>query len=122
MSIRSRLALWYGGLLALVLAVTLTVAFAVHVRTHESDRERAVCVRHGIRLTTPEQTFIDMGSYLDLVGLVVRRSGAASLGGAEGCREQHARDASSNPPPPMRRRATIETGHAQWRTAGRARP
>jgi signal transduction histidine kinase len=36
-SIRLRLALWYGALLALVLAVTLTVAFAVHVRTHESD-------------------------------------------------------------------------------------
>ena len=37
MSIRLRLALWYGALLALVLGVTLTVAFAVHVRTHESD-------------------------------------------------------------------------------------
>ena len=37
MSIRLRLALWYGALLALVLCVTLTVAFAVHVRTHESD-------------------------------------------------------------------------------------
>ncbi len=37
MSIRLRLALWYGALLALVLGVTLAVAFAVHVRTHESD-------------------------------------------------------------------------------------
>lgn len=37
MSIRLRLALWYGVLLALVLGLTLTVAFAVHVRTHESD-------------------------------------------------------------------------------------
>ncbi len=37
MSIRSRLALWYGALLALVLAATLAVAFAVHVRTHEDD-------------------------------------------------------------------------------------
>ena len=37
MSIRLRLALWYGALLALVLAVTLTVTFVVHVRTHESD-------------------------------------------------------------------------------------
>ena len=37
MSIRLRLALWYGALLAFVLAVTLTIAFAVHVRTHESD-------------------------------------------------------------------------------------
>ena len=32
-----RLALWYGALLAIVLGVTLTVAFGVHVRTHESD-------------------------------------------------------------------------------------
>ena len=37
MSIRLRLALWYGALLALVLAGTLAVAFVVHVRTHESD-------------------------------------------------------------------------------------
>ncbi len=37
MSIRLRLALWYGALLALVLGATLAVAFAVHVRTHESD-------------------------------------------------------------------------------------
>ena len=37
MSIRSRLALWYGVLLALVLAATLSVAFAVHQRTHEDD-------------------------------------------------------------------------------------
>lgn len=37
MSIRLRLALWYGALLAVVLAATLAVAFAAHVRTHESD-------------------------------------------------------------------------------------
>lgn len=36
MSIRVRLALWYGALLSLVLGATLTVAFAAHVRTHES--------------------------------------------------------------------------------------
>lgn len=36
-TIRLRLALWYGALLALVLGTTLAVAFAVHVRTHESD-------------------------------------------------------------------------------------
>jgi two-component system OmpR family sensor kinase len=36
-SIRLRLALWYGALLALVLGATLAVAFAVHVGTHESD-------------------------------------------------------------------------------------
>lgn len=37
MTIRLRLALWYGALLALVLGVTLAVAFGVHVRTDESD-------------------------------------------------------------------------------------
>lgn len=37
MSIRLRLALWYGALLALVLGATLAVAFAVHLGTHESD-------------------------------------------------------------------------------------
>ncbi len=42
MSIRSRLALWYGALLALVLSVTLAVAFAVHVRTHEDDVEASL--------------------------------------------------------------------------------
>lgn len=36
MSIRLRLALWYGALLALVLGATLGVAFLVHVRTHET--------------------------------------------------------------------------------------
>ena len=37
MSIRLRLALWYGALLALVLTATLGVAFAVHIGTHEVD-------------------------------------------------------------------------------------
>lgn len=41
------------------------------VRTHQSDRSRASTVRDGVRLTTPEQTFIDLGSSLDLVQLVV---------------------------------------------------
>jgi len=36
-TIRLRLALWYGALLAIVLAVSLTVAFVVHARTHEAD-------------------------------------------------------------------------------------
>ncbi len=68
-------AIW-GGVVPASSCVHVTIPRALSfqtagVRTHESDRERAVCVRHGIRLTTPEQTFIDMGSYLDLVGLVV---------------------------------------------------
>jgi len=36
-TIRLRLALWYGALLAIVLAVSLTVAFVAHARTHEAD-------------------------------------------------------------------------------------
>ena len=41
------------------------------VRTHQSDRDRACTTAFGVRLTTPEQTFIDMASTLDLVQLVV---------------------------------------------------
>lgn len=37
MTIRLRLALWYGALLALVLVMTLAVTLGVHLRTHESD-------------------------------------------------------------------------------------
>lgn len=42
MSIRVRLAIWYGSLLAVVLATTLTVAFLVHVRTHESSMDSSL--------------------------------------------------------------------------------
>ncbi len=37
MSIRLRLALWYGALLAFVLGATLAVAFVIHTGSHESD-------------------------------------------------------------------------------------
>jgi len=71
MSIRLRLAFWYGALLALVLGVTLTVAFAVHVRTHEADVDASlrsswehaaaelggmpIAMMMGARLTAPTQ-------------------------------------------------------------------
>ena len=42
MSIRLRLAVWYGTLLALVLGATLTVAFVAHVRTHESNVDESL--------------------------------------------------------------------------------
>jgi hypothetical protein len=66
----------WGGVVPASSSVHVTIPRALSfqtagVRTHESDRERAVCVRHGVRLTSPEQTFVDMGSYLDLVELVV---------------------------------------------------
>lgn len=42
------------------------------IRTHESVlRRHVVTMRNGVRLTTPTQTFIDLGSCLDLVQLVV---------------------------------------------------
>ena len=37
MTLRLRLALWYGALLAVVLTASLTVAFVVHARTYETD-------------------------------------------------------------------------------------
>lgn len=37
MTIRFRLALWYGALLAIVLTASLSVTFLVHARTHETD-------------------------------------------------------------------------------------
>jgi len=41
-TLRLRLALWYGALLALVLAAALTVTFAVHAATHEADVDNAL--------------------------------------------------------------------------------
>ena len=70
MSIRLRLALWYGALLALVLGATLAVAFVVHVGTHESDVDASLrsswqhaaaalgtagMPMHGVTLTAPTQ-------------------------------------------------------------------
>ena len=42
MTLRLRLALWYGALLAIVLAAALTVTFAVHATTHEADVDNAL--------------------------------------------------------------------------------
>ncbi len=42
MTLRLRLALWYGALLAIVLAAALTVTFAVHAATHEADVDNAL--------------------------------------------------------------------------------
>lgn len=72
MSIRLRLALWYGALLSLVLAAALSLAFVDHARSHEEDVAfalhaawehargdvaRAVAAGadlHGIRLAAPQ--------------------------------------------------------------------
>lgn len=43
MSIRLRLALWYGALLSLVLAAALSLAFVDHARSHEEDVAFAKC-------------------------------------------------------------------------------
>ena len=42
MTLRARLALWYGALLALVLAAALTVTFLAHTRTHETDADNSL--------------------------------------------------------------------------------
>lgn len=42
MTLRLRLALWYGALLAIVLAAALTVTFAVHAATHEADVDNSL--------------------------------------------------------------------------------
>ncbi|HZP94925.1 MAG TPA: HAMP domain-containing sensor histidine kinase [Candidatus Limnocylindria bacterium] len=72
MNIRTRLALWYGALLALVLGATLAVAFVVHTGSHESDVDSSLRTSwehaaselialgstnpsHPVTLTTPAQ-------------------------------------------------------------------
>lgn len=40
MSIRGRLALWYGGLLAAILLATMLLTYALHVRGHYEERDQ----------------------------------------------------------------------------------
>src|SRR5262245_2706890 len=47
MSIRLRLALWYGGLFALVLLLVTILSYAFHVRSHYDDRDRALITSAG---------------------------------------------------------------------------
>jgi signal transduction histidine kinase len=47
MSIRLRLALWYGGLFALVLLLVTLLSYAFHVRGHYDDRDRALITSAG---------------------------------------------------------------------------
>jgi len=47
MSIRLRLALWYGGLFALVLLLVTVLSYAFHVRGHYDDRDRALITSAG---------------------------------------------------------------------------
>ena len=42
MSIRLRLALWYGALFGLVLLVVLLFTYAFHARSHYDDLDRAL--------------------------------------------------------------------------------
>lgn len=42
MSLRRRLALWYGALFGLVLLVVMTLTYAVHTRSHYDDLDRAL--------------------------------------------------------------------------------
>ena len=47
MSIRLRLALWYGSLFALVLLLVTLLSYAFHVRAHYDDRDRALITSAG---------------------------------------------------------------------------
>ena len=67
--------LW-GGSIPPSSAVHLTISRshtfqAAGIRTHESDRARMTTFRRGLRVTTPEQTFVDLAGSLDLVEMVV---------------------------------------------------
>ena len=42
MTLRRRLALWYGGVIAIVLAVALTLAYLLHAEAHDSDVDSAL--------------------------------------------------------------------------------
>ena len=51
MSIRLRLALWYGSLFALVLLLVTLLSYAFHVRGHYDDRDRALVTSAGHMVT-----------------------------------------------------------------------
>ena len=42
MTLRRRLTIWYGALLAVVLAVALTLAYVLHVESHDADVDAAI--------------------------------------------------------------------------------
>lgn len=42
MTLRRRLTVWYGALLAVVLAVALTLAYVLHVESHDADVDTAI--------------------------------------------------------------------------------
>lgn len=42
MTLRRRLALWYGGVIAVVLAVALTLAYLLHTEAHDADVDTAL--------------------------------------------------------------------------------
>ena len=69
-------AVLWGGSVPPCSAIHLTISRSqtvqvAGIRTHQSDRVRETTFRRGLRLTTPEQTFVDLASDLDLVELVV---------------------------------------------------
>ncbi|HEU4999024.1 MAG TPA: hypothetical protein VFT68_08780 [Lapillicoccus sp.] len=68
-------AVLWGGVVPPTSSIHLTVPphetyVRVGVRTHRLKGERPILIRHGLPLTSPEQTFIDLAGRLDLVQLV----------------------------------------------------
>lgn len=75
MSIRLRLALWYGVLLALVLAATLTVTFVVHAQTHETDVDASL--RGSWEHAVAEVSGMPMGGMMGMALTAPTQAGSA---------------------------------------------
>lgn len=77
-------ALWGGALTAsseIHVSIPVDETFRVDgIRTHRDRVVRASTTRGGVRLTTPEQTFVDLAAELDLVQLVVLGDGLVHRG------------------------------------------
>ena len=79
MSIRMRLALWYGALFAVVLLLVMLLSYVYHVRGHYDDRDRAL-------ITSADHTAAEAAALADTPYLV------AGSGGMEVVQRLYGRD------------------------------
>ena len=75
MSLRLRLALWYGVLLALVLAAMFTITFVVHAQTHESDVDTSL--RGSWEHAVTELSGMPMGGMMGMTLTAPTQAGSA---------------------------------------------
>jgi two-component system OmpR family sensor kinase len=68
MSIRLRLALWYGGLFAIVLVLVTLLSYVFHVRGHYDDRDRAL-------ITSADHMVVEARAMTDGPHLIEGRGG-----------------------------------------------